>query len=188
MKSALSCCRWISHSLDAFGVTLGFRSHMQSFSRPQTRFRYILRFLTFSTINQVEQEVSCKEEGDCSPKDTGLTCVKGSCVCPFYQVFQIIIYIYTFTYDHDYDLVASIVNHFDRHNLVAGTERVILPVPGSGNVRARMSGTAQRQEVFLVVTVIIIIVIVIHEMQVNTKGAKMNSVPASRVSIFLFSL
>ena len=97
---------------------------------------------------------------------------------------------YTFTYDHDhdYDLVASIVNHVDRHNLVAGTERVILPVPGSGNVRARMSGTAQRQEVFLVVTVIIIIVIVIHEMQVNTKGAKMNSVPASRVSIFLFSL
>ena len=32
------------------------------------------------------QEVSCQEEGDCSPKTTGLTCVKNSCVCPFYQV------------------------------------------------------------------------------------------------------
>lgn len=35
------------------------------------------------------QEVSCQEEGDCSPKETGLTCVKGSCVCPFYQALNV---------------------------------------------------------------------------------------------------
>lgn len=35
------------------------------------------------------QEVSCQEEGDCSPKETGLTCLKGSCVCPFYQALNV---------------------------------------------------------------------------------------------------
>merc|ERR1719295_654352 len=35
------------------------------------------------------QEVSCKAEVDCSPKATGLTCVKGSCVCPFYQALNV---------------------------------------------------------------------------------------------------
>merc|ERR1719385_657667 len=35
------------------------------------------------------QEVSCEAEGDCSPKATGLTCVKGSCVCPFYQALNV---------------------------------------------------------------------------------------------------
>ena len=32
------------------------------------------------------QEVRCQGEEDCNPETTGLTCVKGSCVCPFYQV------------------------------------------------------------------------------------------------------
>jgi len=35
------------------------------------------------------QDVSCREEGDCRPKETGLTCVKGSCVCPFYQALNV---------------------------------------------------------------------------------------------------
>jgi len=35
------------------------------------------------------QEVSCEKEGDCSPKTTGLTCVKNSCVCPFYQALNV---------------------------------------------------------------------------------------------------
>ena len=54
--------------------------------------------LVFPIINEQQknllviiQEMRCQGEEDCNPETTGLTCVKGSCVCPFYQVDTIIV-------------------------------------------------------------------------------------------------